>query len=96
MWTRAAVALKNINICEMPSHDGDLGTGRRAGCGRACLRTACVPLAVRAGWAAAFRTRGAWELCVPGPGPLWCFMSASPGGPGRALWASRARFCVPP
>lgn len=27
MWARAAVALKNINICEMPSHDAYLGVG---------------------------------------------------------------------
>lgn len=40
MWTRAAVAPRNINICEMPSHDGYLGTGHRAGCGRACLMAA--------------------------------------------------------
>lgn len=33
MWTRAAVARRNINICEMPSHDDYLGAGRRAGCG---------------------------------------------------------------
>lgn len=27
MWARAAVALRNINICEMPSHDAYLGVG---------------------------------------------------------------------
>lgn len=32
MWTQAAVALRNINICEMPSHDDYLGVGRGAGC----------------------------------------------------------------
>lgn len=63
---------------------------------RARVPHGCVPFAVRAGWAAAFRTRGVWEPCAPGLGPLWCFMGASPGCPGRALWASRARFCVPP
>lgn len=39
MWTRAAVALRNINICEMPSHDDYLGAGRRA---RGRVRGACV------------------------------------------------------
>lgn len=42
MWTRAAVARRNINICEMPSHDDYLGAGRRAGCGARVPR-GCVP-----------------------------------------------------
>lgn len=43
MWTRAAVAPSNINICEMPSHDDYLGAGRGAGCGARVL-CGCVPV----------------------------------------------------
>lgn len=52
MWTRAAVALRNINICEMPSHDDSLGAGRRdagQGEGRVCLAAACPSRCARAG-----------------------------------------------
>lgn len=82
MWTRAAVALKNINICEMPSHDGDLGTGRRAGCGRACLRTACVPLAVRAcGLGCSLSDKGCVGAVCPGPGSSLVFHECQPWRP---------------
>lgn len=80
MWTRAAVALKNINICEMPSHDGDLGTGRRAGCGRACLTTACVPLAVRAAGLQPF-IQGVHGSCVSRPGSSLVFHGCQPWRP---------------
>lgn len=47
MWTRAAVALRNINICEMPSHDDYLGAGQ--GAGRACCAAASASQCARAG-----------------------------------------------
>lgn len=95
MWTRAAVALRNINICEMPSHDDYLGAGRGAGCG-ARVPCGCVPVTVRACWAGA-PWAGKRGSCVPQvcvlPRGTWV-----PGldDPGRVQWASRVRFCVPP
>lgn len=79
MWTRAAVALRNINICEMPSHDDYLGAGRRAGCGRARLTTASPSQCARAGLQPF--GQGVRGSRVPGLGPLSCFMGARPGCP---------------
>lgn len=92
MWTRAAVALRNINICEMPSHDDSPGAGRGAGRGTR-VPSGCVPLPVRACWAGAGK-RGSCVLrvcvlpvCVL-PRGTWV-----PGldAPGRARRTSRAR-----
>lgn len=95
MWTRAAVAPRNINICEMPSHDDYLGAGRGAGCGARVL-CGCVPVAVRACWAGApwggQRGSCVLQVCVL-PRGSWV-----PGldNPGRAQWASRVRFGFSP
>lgn len=94
MWTRAAVALRNINICEMPSHDEYLGTGRRAGCGAlACLMTASPWQCLKHGLGCGLWDKGCMRPMRPRSG-----VSGVPGldAPGRAPWASTARFCVPP
>lgn len=69
MWARAAVALRNINICEMPSHDAYLGEGLGQGARGACA-SGPVPFAVYSSLAVArgslcplvFRRCQAWTL----------------------------------
>lgn len=76
MWTRAAVALRNINICEMPSRDDYLGVGRRAGCaGRVCSTTASPSQYARArreSSGSRMPSPVTWVpgLSAPGPGSL--------------------------
>lgn len=73
MWTRAAVALRNINICEMPSHD-DWARGRVRGARAVRLRPRRSARVL--GWSPS--GRGAWELCAAGLCPPSWLMGTRP------------------
>lgn len=72
MWARAAVALKNINICEMPSHDAYLGVGLGQGeRGRMCFASSPLCCALELGC-------GQWKLSSHS-----CSVGARPGCSGQ-------------
>lgn len=84
MWTRAAVAPRNINICEMPSHDDRLGAGRGQGAG-ACARAAASPsqCARALGWSPWGGQRGSCvlQVCVLPRGSWVPGLDIAPAGP---------------
>lgn len=90
MWTRAAVARRNINICEMPSHDDYLGAERRAGCraqGACALKMRPLFSASVLGWS--LLSRGCVGVVCPRSGSFLVVHGCQPWMPLAGLCGLR-------